>query len=595
MSEVRTRALLRLVEFGRAFVFSSENDTILYWKSLTARFYGNTGRLRYSVRNPDTGDIKAFELATPTISHFYLANAKSGVSEVQLIWEENLGQTGSFPLTVECSSISLVSTYRDGAKVISKGRVKATFTNDFQFDLLELTMCDFNEYITRLDEETSTSPDVKTESKKKTNSKQVASLKKQSQSIPERVLNEFGVPHDTMRMLEVTDNCSKMNILLQYSVMHKIGAAEALAAVAQEVRELASGAKQQNQVNNLAASISPLPTYSTSHVASSNDEMLMRASASPRSIKRRTSIAISPNELGHIASPNASPTMDELQSATSGTGTPALNPAAIPGTNLTKGISTGLGLSFSGSSTQASSSITSPIFSSSNIISGPLAAVSPGSKSSKRVRTASMTPTLVVAGSNGNKGSAGVNTVGQVGKLRKGSGRKDNTKRKVSQAEDVGIDTITPGAMVAGPPELIPGSVGRNGMGTSSLIMGTGEQTSNAEASHLSSNHQLPSFESQSNNRQFLQNGTPISATGQGGYQENNVYFTTQQVSILPGQNVSHTGGLDPMAGITSTQMYLNVGNEGQGQIPMNSSIGNPASIQEQIQDHGHWQDHMSG
>ncbi|KAF9159144.1 hypothetical protein BGX20_003081 [Mortierella sp. AD010] len=595
----RTRALLRLVEFSRAFGFSSESNTIGYWKSLTTKFYANTGRLKYTISNPDTGVKRIFELATHTIPHFYLTNVKSGVNEVQLIWEQDLGQTSSLPLTVECPGISLVSTYRDGAKVVSRGKIKATFTNNFQFDLLELTMHDFDEFIVRPIDEISTTPNVepKTEGKRRPSSKQAALLKKQPQNMQERIVNEFGVAHDTMRMLEVTDHCSKMKELLQYSATHNLGAAESLAAIAQEIREHSGGARQVNQSNHrVSVSTSPLPHYSAGHVAASSDGASGRISTSPGQIKRATSIAISPKESGHNGSPAVSPTMDGLQgnSTTSRMSTPTLQATVISnaasGTGMPQSMATGLGLSLAGS----------PIQTSSNLIN---TAVSPGSKSTKRGRTAPMTPTLAAAVTGGTKGSvpSGANVLGQGGKVRKGSGRKGSLKRKASLTDETGMEPITPGTIAAGPLESTPGSVGRNSISMSGSITTTGGLTPNTGMVHLmSSSHQALPFNGQAGNGIHVHvNGAPMPVTTSGNHQDSTMYLNAlsqPQGSMLPSQKAIYPGGLS--LGVAPTPMYLNIGSGGHVPmaVEMIAGMGNgPGPIQGQAQGYTHWRSHVQG
>lgn len=82
-----------------------------------------------------------------------------------------------------------------------------TFTSDYKFDLLELKALDFREYIPRTLEDPSTSPaEVKLEGKKKSGSKRaLASQKKITpQTIPESVVNEFGITAKAMRLLDVS-------------------------------------------------------------------------------------------------------------------------------------------------------------------------------------------------------------------------------------------------------------------------------------------------------------------------------------------------------------------------------------------------------
>ncbi len=93
------------------------------------------------------------------------------------------------------------------AQVFAKGAIKATFASDFKFDLLEVTSLEFAVYIPRPFDDPSSSPvlDVKSEGKKKGGSKKAAvPPKRPSPSIPEIVVNEFGIASKTMQQLEVS-------------------------------------------------------------------------------------------------------------------------------------------------------------------------------------------------------------------------------------------------------------------------------------------------------------------------------------------------------------------------------------------------------
>ncbi|KAF9926311.1 hypothetical protein BGZ67_008172 [Mortierella alpina] len=208
--EWNARALLRLTEFGRELGVNTANTTIEFWQSFVAKFYGSTGRMRYKLFNPVTNDSKVFELVAAALPRLYLKNVEAGVKGMQVMLEQTLGQTGTLPLTVECPNVSMVSHYLNGSRVFAKGAIKATFASDFKFDLLELTSLEFVVYIPRPVDDPSLSPllDVKSEGKKKGGSKKVAaSPKKLTPSIPEIVVNEFGIASKTMQQLEVNVEC----------------------------------------------------------------------------------------------------------------------------------------------------------------------------------------------------------------------------------------------------------------------------------------------------------------------------------------------------------------------------------------------------
>jgi len=95
--------------------------------------------------------------------------------------------------------------------VFAKGSLKATFTHDFKFDLLEIVSQEFIEYIPRPVDDPTTSPvpEGKPEGKKKGISKKaVAALRKALPVISESAINDFGIAPSTLRLLEVTHEFS---------------------------------------------------------------------------------------------------------------------------------------------------------------------------------------------------------------------------------------------------------------------------------------------------------------------------------------------------------------------------------------------------
>jgi hypothetical protein len=96
------------------------------------------------------------------------------------------------------------------------------FTTDYQIDLLEIVISDFTELIPRPKDDPTESPNIdsKADSKKKNVSKKavVAAGKGSNYTVPESVVNEFGVTPKTMRTLgvsatrAVSATCSKQEL-----------------------------------------------------------------------------------------------------------------------------------------------------------------------------------------------------------------------------------------------------------------------------------------------------------------------------------------------------------------------------------------------
>ncbi|KAG0364316.1 hypothetical protein BGZ54_007634 [Gamsiella multidivaricata] len=184
------------------------NQTIEFWQGFVNQFYATEGRQKYTLVNSMDKGIKVFELPVSSLAKFYHVNCVSGVKEMRMTLDRVVGLVSKAPLTVECSKVSLLSDYTNGTKVIMNGTVKVVFTQAYKIERLDFTASDYVELIPRPKEDLSTSPtlDPKADTKKRPTSKRAgASNKEASQSVPERVVNEFGVTNKTMRNLEVIE------------------------------------------------------------------------------------------------------------------------------------------------------------------------------------------------------------------------------------------------------------------------------------------------------------------------------------------------------------------------------------------------------
>ncbi|KAG0372594.1 hypothetical protein BGX24_012830 [Mortierella sp. AD032] len=513
--DIQAKAMLRLAEFGRGLSFNTENETRQYWERFVSMFYGTVGRMRLTLVHALTGDSKIFELMAPSLPRYYLGNAEAGVKGMQLILNTHTGPANTLPLIIEYPSISIVHHYTGGSRVFTKGSLKATFTHDLKFDLLEIVSQEFTEYIPRPVDDPSSSPvpEVKPEGKKKGGSKKaVASAKKALPVIPESAINEYGISHKTLRLLEISDNFAKLNELMLFAAQTKQGPVEGLALYAQGLRDKHLRAKQiAGSPSIAAASVMPMsastsmqgtPQIMTSNPGGPNLSQL-RDSASPRAVKRRTSVGISPGDTAL----RDSPALDDPQIAmVAGTGTHLSHQApSLGGAGpSTVGLVTGLGLNMNGSPVPSPlSAVTSPVFMSSNVAGAPAVTAPSSAKATKRIRTASATPTLAAATPNGTKGSLANGTT--TARNRKGAGRKDsNAKRKASMA-DIADTTATPGAVLDGALDvesgLTPNFSAQSTTGSSSIGNPMGGSAPNGSNLHgaVTQQQQLAALQSAGN------------------------------------------------------------------------------------------------
>ncbi|KAG0278528.1 hypothetical protein BGZ96_002351 [Linnemannia gamsii] len=561
--EIQAKAMLRLAEFGRGLSFNAENETLPFWNRFVSKFYGAAGRMRLTLIHTLTGDSKIFELMAPSLPRYYLGNLESGVKEMQVILDTPTGPASTLPLIIEYPNVSFVHHYTSGSKVFTKGSLKATFTHDLKFDLLEIVSQEFTEYIPRPVDDPSSSPvpEVKSEGKKKGSSKRAVALSKKAMPvIPESAINEYGISPKTLRLLEVSDIFLKMKELMHHSAQTKQGPAESMASYAQLLREKHAHmrAKQMSASPSMSASsVLPMglnPVQPASQIMTVNNggptSSHIRDSASPRAIKRRTSVGISPGDTAL----RDSPALDDPHiNVTGGPGAPmSLQASTLVGVGpSTSGVVTGLGLNLVGSPVPSPlSAVTSPVFISSNTTGNPAGTV-PSAKTTKRIRTASATPTMAAAIPSGTKGSTTNGTTAT--RNRKGAGRKDSSAKRKASMTDISDATVTSGAGTVGGQDLDTGltpNLSAATAGSSSVGHSMGMSGPNGPALHG------PSSQLQQ---------TPFQATG--GYSFN---AGVMKGAAINGPAVFMDGGsipASPMNGhtVSDGQAYVSAGNRPNG------------------------------
>lgn len=339
---------------------------------------------------------------------------------------------------------------------------------------------------------------------------------------------------------------------------------ESLASYSQLLRDkhaLMRAKQMASSPSMSAASVVPMgastPVQAGSQISTVNNgapnPSQMRDSASPRAMKRRTSVGISPGDTAL----RDSPALDDPQATMAvGAGTPlSLQASTLVGVGpSTSGVVTGLGLNLVGSPVPSPlSAVTSPVFVSSNTANNPTGTAPSSAKAAKRIRTASATPTLAAATPNGTKVSTTNGTT--AARNRKGAGRKDSSaKRKVSMT-DISDTTATHGAVPAGAQELDAGltsSLSAPAVGPSSVGHSMGASGPNGLALHGPASQQQQ---------------TPFQAAGNHSFN-----VGVLKGAVINGAPVFVDGGSIPASpmsshAVTDGQPYISAGNRSNGMM----------------------------
>ncbi|KAG0364415.1 hypothetical protein BGX24_004624, partial [Mortierella sp. AD032] len=416
------------------------------------------------------------EIPASSLPKLYHINYQSGVKEMKLTLDGTIGQQSKAPLIVECDKVSLLSDFANGSKVVSVGSVRVMFATDYKIDLLEMTISDFTELIPRPKDDLLESPTIesKADAKKKNAAKKSAAAKISSYTVPESVVNEFGVTQKTMRMLGMSDIKMKIPELMQTTAgpnrRNSPGLQNGLSAV---VKSEVSGLPLVTS-NTSTGPPAQAPYVTLGTMPQTDGSHILAGLASPGLMKRRYSTNLATMAGGVVGSGTMqSPAMDITQSGTiSAAGTPTLDNASVGGLATHLNNMQGPGGPHAGF---VNTAFTIPSSVSMVAVAPPttVASTTTATKPTKRAKNATVasTPTLSNKGTAAGGTSSTTTVPAATGRNRKATGRKDSSaKRKGSMAgETAGVDAtvgsltpVIPSAADLGSPKTRPSAQFRN-------------------------------------------------------------------------------------------------------------------------------------
>ncbi|CAG8727449.1 3661_t:CDS:2 [Cetraspora pellucida] len=197
--------------FMRLLSFAEQlGDNIIHWKEvhwreLTNRFFADDTSMKYTLWAP-ISQKKFFEIKYQVIPRFYQTFIESGVIKIQLI----LGNPRPSQYNqVVCPSASIVYHYRNGIQVVAPGQLTVTFNGNLKMMEFDFQTTKYTEFLP----------------------------KQQCHEfiqIPSP-LNEYGIPHKTMRCLEVGEGVDYMHDVMMHTINNRnIGPIHALSIIASQ-------------------------------------------------------------------------------------------------------------------------------------------------------------------------------------------------------------------------------------------------------------------------------------------------------------------------------------------------------------------------
>ncbi|KAH7924834.1 hypothetical protein BV22DRAFT_1066092 [Leucogyrophana mollusca] len=268
------QGLVRLLQFSGILSSDSSNKLQLaYWESLVREYFTPKALMKFTLwKDNQRNEAKPFEIGVPILPRFFLVTTQSGVKSMTLSLdgarERLLSQTHA---VVECVTAVWTYKYANGYTVtlrgpltvhiivvtpVSGGNAQPNQGYSLKFDNLEFNANTHDKYISlesimgqRITESPKTphlrngptpSPNgTSTIQQRADEDKQwdEPRIMIQDASIPGEPVNAFGIPQATMRCLELAESVGQMTDLIAFANETKLGPIDALARLADKIRE----------------------------------------------------------------------------------------------------------------------------------------------------------------------------------------------------------------------------------------------------------------------------------------------------------------------------------------------------------------------
>ncbi|KAL1922428.1 uncharacterized protein VTP21DRAFT_9967 [Calcarisporiella thermophila] len=214
-------AVLRLMSYSEKMTPPPNENSTDYWKGFVESFYAENGVMRLALFDTDRKELRNFDLPAPFLHRFYhMLYDMGGVASIQLVFEstQEFLQAPNSRMVV-CPHASMIYHYQNGVKVINVGRLRCVF--DPKIKYFEFITQHHEEYLPRsmlkqLQEDGSLYEDKASE-KARRNSKSQKGLAINGGEIliPPRTVTSFGLPEQTMRVLEMFEGMWMLRDLMQ--------------------------------------------------------------------------------------------------------------------------------------------------------------------------------------------------------------------------------------------------------------------------------------------------------------------------------------------------------------------------------------------
>lgn len=194
---------------------NGEDADLVYWQEVVSKYYNTTfqpmtgqpwGVLRQGVLTAGTGS-KSFEVNATILPRYYVTLFNNGIRRIQTHMEATQEFSPQHGYRVVFSpKASFIYWFANDCQLFVNGSLKVLVNPDYKFDLVDISVSGFREFIPRsllqqpepIDQKPS--PRVAKNASKRMQKQQ---LTQPTISPPESLVNENGLPHSVQCFLEV--------------------------------------------------------------------------------------------------------------------------------------------------------------------------------------------------------------------------------------------------------------------------------------------------------------------------------------------------------------------------------------------------------
>lgn len=200
----QSMAILKLMQFCEALnTVSDQRSDIEFWRRIVGEYFTETANMRFSVNNGK--ETKVFELPAFVLPRFFQTFANSGVQRIQIHLEgARPVPTAGNSFMVDCPRISVSFHMGNDSLINSNGGLRVFYNNRLKIEILEQSMHDHNEFISR--------------------AACVAMMENfDPNNLPKASIYPFGVTEPVMRFLQIWETVVQMKELVNQSTLPNSG------------------------------------------------------------------------------------------------------------------------------------------------------------------------------------------------------------------------------------------------------------------------------------------------------------------------------------------------------------------------------------